>query len=321
MKGNKLDIIIPTYNGLENLKLVINSLYRQSFREFRIIVVDNASSDGSVEFLEREFRDVIIIRNPENFGFAKAINTGLKYSLENGRPDCILLLNNDIELEKDFLSKGIATFGISAEIGSVAVKMMNYYNRDYLDDTGDFIKANGGSPLARGMEEKDEGQYDKAEYIFSACAGAAFYKTEVFSETGLFDEDFFAYLEDVDLGFRLQLAGYKCYYNPEIVCYHKRGDTSGKVNGLVVGYSEKNLIALRLKNYPLSLYILYTPLFILARCSRYFRFLFFYPKGIFSSAVKGYFRGISEIPSSLKKRRIIMKSRKVTSSYIKSLFV
>jgi GT2 family glycosyltransferase len=315
-----LDIIIPTYNGIDNLKLVLNSLYRQSFRDFRIIVVDNASEDGSVEYIEEKFSEAVIIRNKENYGFAKAINTGLKYSLGNSAPEYVLLLNNDIELESDFLSNGIASFGISDEIGSVAVKMMNYYKRDYIDDTGDFIKANGGSPLARGMEEKDEGQYDKPEYIFSACAGAAFYKTEVFSETGLFDEDFFAYLEDVDLGFRLQLAGYKCYYNPEIVCYHKRGDTSGKVNGLVVGYSEKNLIALRLKNYPLSLYILYTPLFFLARCSRYFRFLFFYPKGIFSSALKGYFKGISGIPSSLHKRKIIMANKKVSSSYIRNLF-
>jgi GT2 family glycosyltransferase len=315
-----LDIIIPTYNGIDNLKLVLNSLYRQSFRDFRIIVVDNASTDGSVEYIENEFRDVIIIRNPDNFGFAKAINTGLKYSLGNSKPEYVLLLNNDIELETDFLMKGIASFGISDEIGSVAVKMMNYYNRDFIDDTGDFIKANGGSPLARGMEEKDEGQYDKAEYIFSACAGAAFYKTEVFVKTGLFDEDFFAYLEDVDLGFRLQLAGYKCYYNPGIICYHKRGDTSGKVNGLVVEYSEKNLIALRLKNYPLFLYILYSPLFFLARCSRYFRFFFFYPKGIFSSAVRGYLKGVSEIPSSLHKRRIIMANKKVSSSYIRSLF-
>jgi len=318
--GKRLDIIIPTYNGIDNLKLVLNSLYQQSFRNFRIIVVDNASADGSVEYIEEMFKDVIVIKNTENYGFAKAINIGLKYSLGNIKSDIILLLNNDIELETDFLKKGISTFDISREIGSVAVKMINYYNRDCIDDTGDFIKANGGSPLARGMKEKDEGQYDKAEYIFSACAGAAFYKTEVFVKTGLFDEDFFAYLEDVDLGFRLQLSGYKCYYNPEIVCYHKRGDTSGKVNGLVVEYSEKNLIALRLKNYPLSLYILYTPLFFLARCSRYFRFFFFYRKGIFSSALRGYIKGISEIPSSLKKRRIIMVNKKVSSSYIRSLF-
>ena len=95
-----------------------------------------------------------------------------------------------------------------------------------IDDTGDFIKSFGGSPLVRGRGEKTSDQYDKPDLFFGACAGAAFYKTELFEKAGMFDEDFFAYLEDVDLSFRFQLSGFKCYYNPEIICYHKRGETT-----------------------------------------------------------------------------------------------
>ncbi len=103
--------------------------------------------------------------------------------------------------------------------------------------------------------KKIQGSIINGDYIFGACAGAAFYKKEVFDKVGLFDEDYFAYLEDLDLSFRLQIAGYKCYYNPEIICYHKRGETSKKIDGLNIRFSEKNLIALRLKNYPLSIYL------------------------------------------------------------------
>ncbi|MCE1164255.1 MAG: glycosyltransferase family 2 protein [Bacteroidetes bacterium] len=318
--GKIVDIVIPTYNGLENLKMVLESVNSQSHMDFRIIVVDNASTDGSSDYIKKNYPNSVVITNPENYGFARAVNTGINYSLDIEDSEFVLLLNNDIELDKNFLAHGISSFDISECISSVAVKMMNFYSRGVIDDTGDFLKSNGGSPMPRGSEETDIGQYDKPEYIFSACAGAAFYRKSVFRNAGKFDEDFFAYLEDVDFGFRLQLYGYKCYYNPACICYHKRGDTSGKIKGLVVEYSEKNLIALRLKNYPLSIYMLHSPFFFAARLSRYFRFLFFYPKGVFASALKGYFKGLREIPSTLRKRNEIMKNRKVTTSYIIGMF-
>ncbi len=318
--GKIIDIVIPTYNGLENLKMVLESLKSQSYRDYRVIVVDNASTDGSADFVNQTYPEYTVVRNPENHGFARAVNAGIDCSLGMADSEYVLLLNNDIELDKDFLSRGISSFAVSDDIGSVAVKMMNFYRRDVIDDTGDFLRSNGGSPWPRGSEETDTGRYDKPEYIFSACAGAAFYKKTVFAAAGKFDEDFFAYLEDVDFGFRLQLYGYKCYYNPLCVCYHKRGDTSGKIKGLVVEFSEKNLIALRLKNYPLSVYLLHSPLFLAARLSRYFRFLFFYPKGVFTSALRGYFRGLGELPSTLRKRKEIMKNKKVSARYITGMF-
>lgn len=315
-----IDIIIPNYNGVNDLEICFASLEKQTFKDFNVILVDNGSADNSVEFTKTKYPQHKIVMLDKNYGFAKAINAGLKFSLANNNSRYVLLLNNDVELNEDFLAKGIGTFEKINDASFIAVKMLNYYKRDIIDDCGDFIKANGGSPFARGHGDKDTGQYDTPEFIFGACAGAAFYKKEVFNKAGLFDEDYFAYLEDLDLSFRLQIAGYKCYYNPEIVCYHKRGETSKKISGFNIRLSEKNLIALRLKNYPLSIYLKYTPLFFLARVLRYYKFIKYYPPVIFRSAVKGYLKGLSEIPKSLQKRRNVQKTKSVSTKYLESLF-
>jgi GT2 family glycosyltransferase len=315
-----IDIIIPNYNGVNELKICYASLENQTYRDFRVILVDNGSTDNSVEFTKSTYPRHQVIMLDKNYGFAKAINSGIRFSLSLDTCRYILLLNNDIELKEDFLAKGIETFQKIEDASFIAVKMMSYFKRDIIDDCGDFIKANGGSPFARGHGDLDTGQYDKPEYIFGACAGAAFYRKELFESVGLFDEDYFAYLEDLDLSFRLQLNGYKCYYNPEILCYHKRGETSKKSEGMNNFYSEKNLIALRLKNYPLFIYIKYTPLFLADRIVRFYKFARFYPSGIFWSAVKGYLKGLLEVPKSLKKRWSIQKTKSVESKYIESLF-
>lgn len=315
------DVIIPNFNGLENLKCVLASLSAQTVKDFGIIIVDNGSSDGSVEFVESNYKEAVIIKNGTNLGFSRAVNIGIKYSLEKNNSDYIILLNNDIEVERDFMEKGIRTFDGINDAGFVACKMLNFYNRDMIDDTGDFIRRNGGIPMARGHGEKDTGQYDIPGYVFGACAGAAFYKSELFRNAGLFDGDFFAYLEDVDLSFRFQLAGYRCWYNPEIICYHKRRETTSRFDGWETYYTEKNLVALRLKNYPFGLYIKYSPLFFLARASRFTKYLGNrYPKGTFRFAIKGYLKGLSEIPKSLAKRRKIQRSKKVKSEYLENIF-
>lgn len=316
-----IDIIIPNFNGIKELEICYASLAKQTYRNFRVILVDNGSSDGSVEFTKSKFPGGQVIMLDRNYGFAKAINAGIRFALTLDTCKYILLLNNDVEIKEDFLAKGIETFEKVSDASTIAVKMLNFYKRDIIDDCGNFIKSNGGSPLSRGVGERDEGQYDKKEYIFGACAGAAFYRKELFNKIGLFDEDYFAYLEDLDLSFRLQLRGYKCYYNPEIVCYHKRGETSRMKEGMNVYYSEKNLVALRLKNYPISVYLKYSPFFLAARLVRYYKFIKLHPPVIFRSAFKGYIKGFTEIPKSLRKRRKIQKSRTVSTKYIESLFV
>ncbi len=317
-----ISIVIPNYNGSEHLKTCYASLKRQTMQDFVVILADNGSKDDSVEFTKKQFTDSVTIKIGYNSGFAKAVNEGIKYSLNNFNRNTIFLLNNDIELEDNFLEIALKSLYSDPNASILAVKMLNYFNRDMIDDCGDFIKANGGSPLARGNNEKDIGQYDKPEYIFGACAGAAFYKKEVFENIGYFDETFFAYYEDIDLSFRAQLAGFKCMYEPKAVCYHKRGGTSSvATHGFQTEMCERNLVLMRIKNYPLSIYMLYQPLFFIARLKRYYSLLRFHSFTIFARAIKGHLRGSFLLISKLPARFKIQKNRKVTANYIKGLFV
>ena len=313
-----ISIVIPTYNGLQHLKSCFDSLLNQSYKEFNIILVDNGSGDGTIEFVSKGYPMIEIIKLDTNTGFAHAVNEGIKHSLKDKNINYVLLLNNDIECEKNFLEEMIKGF-ISDEVGSVACKMMNYYERNRIDDTGDFIKFKG-SPYARGHGEIDIGQYDKPEFIFGACAGAALHKRGVFETVGFLDEDFFAYYEDVDFSLRSQLSGFKCYYNPKAVCYHKRGATSGYSSGWQTELCEKNLVILRLKNYPASFLIKLMPYFFVVRIRRYFGFLRNHPFRIFKSAVKGYLRGLFGIPKSLRKRIKVQRLKKVDNNYFRNIF-
>lgn len=316
-----INIIIPNYNGLEHLKTCYDSVRQQSFKEYNIVLVDNNSGDGSVNYTKEVFPDSVILELDKNYGFARAVNEGINFSLAVSTCKYILLLNNDIELDPEFLRKGIETFEKIPEASIIAVKMLNFFDRSIIDDCGDFIKGKGGSPAARGHGEKDEGQYDKEEFIFGACAGAAFYKKEIFRKIGIFDKDFFAYYEDIDFSFRALLAGYKCFYQPKTVCYHKRGGTSSvATHGFQTEMCERNLVLMRIKNYPLFIYILYQPLFFAARLKRYYLFIRDHSFEIFIKAAAGYLRGLGLILHQIPKRLKIQRERNVSISYIKSFF-
>jgi GT2 family glycosyltransferase len=316
-----LAIIIPNYNGLEHLKTCYPSIHSQSYRDFKLIFVDNGSADESVGYTKSVFPEAHIIELGHNTGFAKAVNEGIKHALEGAGIKYILLLNNDIELDVNFLKAGVDTFRSKENVSLIASKMLNYYERDTIDDCGDVIKRFGGGPYARGYREKDKGQYDKEEFIFGASAGAGFYKREVFEQAGLFDESFFAYYEDVDISFRAQLMGFKCLYQPKAVCYHKRGGTvSNATGGFQTEMCERNLVLMRIKDYPPGMYLIHQPLFIGTRVVRYFKFLRYHPFTVFYHAVRGYVRGLFLCPFQLAKRLSIQKKKVVTTAYIKSLF-
>ena len=317
MKGALVYIVIPNYNGLIHLRDCFESLMLQTFADFKVLLVDNNSSDDSINFTNKEYPQVEIVRMSYNTGFAKAVNAGVKEALKDDRCKYVILLNNDTECDRRFVEEMVNSVS-NNDAGSGACKMLNFSDRTVIDDAGDFIKRRG-SPYARGFGEKDIKQYDKEEFIFGACAGAAIYKAEVFEKAGYFDDDFFAYYEDVDFSFRLQLMGYKCFYNPKAICYHKRGATTAASSGFQTYYCEKNLVALRIKNYPLGMLLLSIPFFCIVRIKRYLNFLFHHSPSLFASAAKGYFKGLSELPMSFRKRKEIMKNVKVSDAYIKNI--
>ncbi len=321
-----ISIVIPTYNGVEHLQSCFDSLLKQNINsvrgklkiDFRVILVDNGSVDNTLEFVGLNYPEIEIIKLDKNYGFAKAVNDGIKFSLLDNNVTHILLLNNDIECEESFLENMLNGF-IEDNVGSVASKMLNFYNRNKIDDVGDYIKLYG-SPYARGHAEIDNGQYDKPEFVFGACAGAAMYKREVFEKAGYFDEDFFAYYEDVDFSLRLRMFGYVCYYNPKAVCYHKRGATSSYNSGFQLMLCEQNLVSLRMKNYPLTTYLKLQPLFTAARIKRYLRFVLNKEYTLLFKAVEGYLKGLLSLPKSIKKRDRLLKTVNITGREFEKLF-
>lgn len=208
---NKVTVVIPNYNGIAYIRECLSSLYAGTALP-RVIVVDNHSTDGSMELVEREFPQVLLHRIRANTGFCHAVNCGLhlvqtKYAI---------LLNNDTKADPAFVEELISAISQSGKIFSVQAKMLTMNDPSVLDDAGDCYSALGWA-FARGKGQRAE-KFDKKGTIFSACAGAAIYRMSVFDEIGWFDERHYCYLEDVDIGYRAQIYGYRNLYAPKPSC-------------------------------------------------------------------------------------------------------
>lgn len=239
------DVVIPNWNGKQLLEICLPSIYSQSFKDFTITVVDNGSTDGSVSFLNSTFPEVRVIALSENMGFSAAVNRGI----EAGNRDWVLLLNNDIEMDSRCLENLAVEAGREPEIEIFALKMLSYSDRSVLDGAGDGV-LRGGVGYRLGTMEPDSEQYNLKREVFGACAGAGLYRRAIFNQIGLFDENFFAYLEDVDFNLRAARAGYTCCYIPEAIVYHMGSATSGsKINELTVRLTTRNNLYVISKNF------------------------------------------------------------------------
>jgi len=289
-------IIIPNLNGEKYLKTCLNSIRQQQFQNFAVTVVDNGSEDGSADLIESHYPEVRFIRFTYNKGFSTAINCGIKQA--NSKYIC--LLNNDIELDQNFLKEMVAVLEAEKGFQYCAPKMLDYYNRDKLDGAGDGV-FRAGAGYKRGSLENDNERYDRQLIVFGACAGAALYRRSFFDQTGLFDEDFFAYLEDVDLNFRARRLGLKCLYVPKARVFHIGSATTGSIfNPFTVKLSTKNLFNVVIKNYPATLIIKFFPSLILYH-------IFWFGIVLYNKQAKAYFKGlwgaISDFPKMWSKRK------------------
>lgn len=308
---NKFSIIIPNWNGQKFLKVCLDSIREQSYKNFEIIIIDNGSADDSVSFLEQNYSEVGLIKLEKNIGFAAAVNIGIK----KAKSELIFLLNNDTELDRDFLKEMNDVANNNPEAGMFAAKMLSFQNRDVIDTCGDRMTWSGRS-YKFGEGEKDSELFSKQYFTFGACAGAAVYRKEMFDEIGLFDEDFFAYLEDVDIDFRAQLAGFKCLFVPEAIVYHLGSATSNQISGFAFRLMIKNHYHLIFKNFPLMKLIVNCPKFVYSD-------LRFLAAAIRYRLVGPYFAGIGQAiiqsPKMFTKRRNIQKNRKVNLKYLDSV--
>ena len=217
-----MSIIIPNWNGLKFLPTCFEALKTQTYSDFETILVDNASSDESVSHTQINYPWVKIVQLAHNSGFTGAINAGIAVA----QGEFVVLLNNDTEVTPAWLEVIRSTFAAHPEAGSVACKILLFDKRQTFHSAGDGV-GKDGIPINRGVWQKDTGQFDEDNFIFGGCGGAIAYRKSALDEVGMLDEDLFMYCEDVDLNWRLQLAGYRCVFAPKAVVYHYLSATGG----------------------------------------------------------------------------------------------
>ncbi len=241
-----ISVIIVNYNGEKFLEECLNSLFTQAYKNMEVLVVDNASSDSSVEFIRNNFKNVKIIHQNKNLGFAEGNNIAIRQA----RGEYIATLNNDTIVEKEWLSELVNAMEFDKRIGICASKILFYNNRNIINSTGICVDKISGFTWDRGFGDKDGEKYKKKQMVFGACAAAALYRKDMLDQIGLFDDDFFAYHEDVDLAWRAQLYGWKCMYVPAAIVYHHLSATAGLNSPFKEYFANRNKIWLIVKNYP-----------------------------------------------------------------------
>ena len=219
-----ISVIIVNYNRKDLLKKCLDSVIGQAFKDVETIVVDNSSSDGSVEMVRAYYPEARLIRNTKNLLFCKAYNQGI----DAARGNFVLCLNNDVVLDKDYLKEALFTIGLDNKIGMASGKILRM-DKKTIDSTGLFLGRNR-KPVERGYGKKDAGQYDEPGHVFGVSGACAFFRksmlNELKDEHGYFDERLGMYYEDLDLCWRAQKKAWKAYYNPKAIAYHVRGGTA-----------------------------------------------------------------------------------------------
>lgn len=313
---NRVAVIVLNYKGIEDTIACIKSLSLQTYENFTIVAIENGSGDSSTEEFKKlkdQYGDQLVtLFNKQNLGFAGGVNTGITWALKNNYP-YIALFNNDAIADENWLEALVNT--ALEQRSDITTGLLLHQDGSTIDSTGDWYTT-WGLPFPRNRNETTKNAPPAGE-VFSASGGGSLYTADLFKKIGMFDDRFFAYYEDTDISFRAQLAGFKVYYNPKAVAYHKQGGTSKKMPGFAIYQTFKNLPLLYIKNVPSGLL-----------WSIGIRFWFAYilmlgnavAKGSGKPALKGYLRSIvlfwiHAVPARSK----IQKSKRVTNDHILSI--
>lgn len=276
-----ISVVIPNYNGENIIKPCLDALLKQTLKPIEVIIIDNASIDKSLEII-RPY-GYTIIENRENVGFAKAVNQGIKAA----KYDYVFLLNSDVVIEEETLEVLLAEIIKDENVFSIQPKMMQYYAPDLIDDAGDIYTPFGWAfQLGHGLSGK---HYNKQRETFSCCAGAALYRKSIFGRIGYFDERFFAYMEDVDLGFRARRFGFINVYTPKTNVFHIGSASFGKeMSSLRAHLSGQNNYLTMRNNMPFGILGWNFPLLIIGFLLKYLKFI---RQGFGNDFIKGISNG------------------------------
>jgi GT2 family glycosyltransferase len=320
-------VIIVNWNGREYLETCLESLEGQRFRQFEVLLVDNGSEDDSVAMVRSRFPWVsTVIENPRNLGFGIANNQ----AMVEARGRYVVLLNNDTETDADWLGALVEAADRDPSVGMCASKILSFDRREVIDNTGHLIYRDGLN-RGRGRLEVDSGQYDAATDCLFPSGCAALYRKSMLDEVGLFDETFFAYGDDTDLGLRARLAGWRCVFVPGARVYHRYSATTGQYSPTKAFLVERNRVWVAVKTLPLSM-LAVSPLYTLARfgLQAYGALAGKGAAGRFTSEYsawsligvlfRAYWAAFTNLEHSLKERRRILGAKKVSNAEIRRWF-
>jgi len=318
MNSPRVSIIIVNWNGMEYLENCLGSLKSQTFTDFEVILVDNGSCDGSVKFVTERYPWVKIIDLPENMGFASGNNVGVAQT----KGEYIVTLNNDTEAEPEWLAAIVKVADDNPQAGMVGSRICSFADHDLIDSIGHGVCRDGMSRGRYRLQRWSLLEMGEVEEIFFPSACVALYRRKMLDETGFFDDDFFAYCEDTDLGLRGRLAGWGALLATRAVVYHKYSGTGGVFSPMKIYLVERNHYWVALKNFPFRLLIL-LPFFTIIRYLVQTRVVFYgkgsgreflasgYRWSIVMAVIKGTWGAFHGMPRMLAKRRQVMGTRKI----------
>lgn len=302
-------VIIPNYNGRRFLPTLFKALHQQTFTDFEVILADDAGTDDSVAFVEEHYPATRVIVNRRNLGFARTCN--LAVDAAYGR--VVVLLNNDTEPEPTWLAELAKVICANPDAAVVCSKMLLFTDRTKLHTTGDTMGTDG-IPHNRGVWETDRGQYDNAAQaeIFSGSGGGSAFRRDLWQALGGFDEEFWMYLEDVDFGFRVQLAGFRAIFAPHARLYHHLSATGGGT--MASYYVGRNTIWTIVKNMPTRLLWQNLPQIIAAQMIIAWDALRSIQGAAARARLRGQLAGLLGLPRQLQKRRRIQSRRRIDAA-------
>ena len=307
-----ISVVIPNWNGASYLAGCLESLRRQGYDRFEVLVVDNGSTDGSDRMVEERYPEFRLVPMGRNLGFAAAANEGIRRS----GGDLVALLNNDAEADPDWLAALAEGAANHPEADFFACKILLSDRRDVIHSAGDFY-CRDGVPGNRGVWQRDEGQFDREEYVPAACGAASGWRRSLFEDVGLFDESLFMYCEDVDLSLRAQIRGHRCLYLPGARVYHRLSATGGgEVASFFCG---RNLISVAVKNLPGAVFRRYWPAFVRSQALFAVHSMRHLRERAARARLRGQAAGVLEVPRRLGQRRAIQRGRLVPENYLLSL--
>ena len=310
-----VSVIIPNYNGKKHLEECFKSLEMMEFDNYEIIFVDNASADDSVEFAQKIFPEIIILPLEKNHGFAEGCNLGV----QKAKGKYIAFLNNDTRVDAHWLKELIIAAEKFGENHIYSSKVLFYDSPDTINTIGGIITPMGsGLDINFGKEDMDK--CNQVRFVGSPSGCSMLLKKSIFLQMGGFDKDYFAYLEDVDFGWRCWLKGHKTYYIPKSVVYHKYGSTGGKIDTPFRVFNvQKNRLFNILKNFSVPNLIKGFIVSLIFDLVRIFTFLLHRDFSLISAVLKGNYTFIKGIPETLSKRKYIQENRKISDNKMKEM--